>query len=583
MNKQNPELRPASLDDARRHMYTSAIIPGLVMAVDIMAIVLSGVATYLAYVYFNAYVLEYYVFAISFVAATTLMLFNRAELYQISAIMRPVARSDSMLAAVITAFLFFLTIAFSLKASEIYSRIWLYGFAGASFVSVVLCRMLLYRIFRAMSRHGMIGRTMVVLGSGEQAVRFLEQLDRVKPYFTSVLGVYDPDYRRLGAEMAGQPVLGGIEELIAAARHAKIDDVVVALPWNADGQVVHAVERLKELPVNVYISSDLVGFQLAFRPALGHFQQLPLFEVVQRPISGWSSVIKTIEDYVLASLALILLSPLLILVAIAIKLDSQGPVFFMQPRLGFNNRHFEIYKFRSMYHREIPERRVRQASRRRSARHPGRALHPAHLDRRAAAASERAERHHVAGRPAAARAQPQRGVLRAGARLFRPPQGQARHHRLGPGQRLSRRDRHGREDQGARRARRLLRRELVAALRHAHPADDGLRRALPEDGVLKGCRASSSRELPAPIRSGTRKRVGHIRPSPGAARKSGAADRTAKLLGEIAEEPLAERENDRGTARRRRSPARARRRGRPPWRRAAGSRRGRARRAARAA
>ena len=363
MNKQNPELRPASLDDARRHMYTSAIIPGLVMAVDIMAIVLSGVATYLAYVYFNAYVLEYYVFAISFVAAATLMLFNRAELYQISAIMRPVARSDSMLAAVITAFLFFLTIAFSLKASEIYSRIWLYGFAGASFVSVVLCRMLLYRIFRAMSRHGMIGRTMVVLGSGEQAVRFLEQLDRVKPYFTSVLGVYDPDYRRLGAEMAGQPVLGGIEELIAAARHAKIDDVVVALPWNADGQVVHAVERLKELPVNVYISSDLVGFQLAFRPALGHFQQLPLFEVVQRPISGWSSVIKTIEDYVLASLALVLLSPLLILVAIAIKLDSAGPVFFMQPRLGFNNRHFEIYKFRSMYHREIPERRVRQASR----------------------------------------------------------------------------------------------------------------------------------------------------------------------------------------------------------------------------
>ena len=363
MNKQNPGLHPASLDGVRRHIYTSAIIPGLVMAVDIMAIVLSGIATYIAYVRFNFYVIEYYVFAISFVAASTLVLFNRAELYQIGAIMRPVARSDSMLAAVITAFLFFLTIAFSLKASEIYTRVWLYSFAGASFVAVVSCRVLLYRIFRALSRRGMIGRSMVVLGSGPQAVRFLERLGRVRPYFTSVLGVYDPDYRRLGAEVAGQPVLGGIEELIAAARQAKVDDVVVALPWNADVQVIQVVERLKELPVNVYISADLVGFQLAFRPALGHLQQLPLFEVVQRPISGWSSVIKSVEDYFLASLALLVLLPLLILVAIAIKLDSPGPVFFMQPRLGFNNRRFEIYKFRSMYHREIPEHRVRQASR----------------------------------------------------------------------------------------------------------------------------------------------------------------------------------------------------------------------------
>ena len=363
MNKQNPELRAAPLDAARRHVYTSAAVPGLVMASDVAAVVLAGVAAYLAYVHYNPYVLEYYVFAVGFVTAAALVLFNRAELYQISAIMRPVARSDSVLAALITAFLFFLTIAFSLRASEVYSRSWLYVFAGASFVAVVACRVLLYRAFRALSRRGLIGRTMVVLGSGPQAKRFLERLGRVDPYFITVAGVYDLDDLRLGTEVAGQPVLGGIEDLIAAARAARVDDVVVALPWNADGPVVQAVERLKELPVNVYISSDLVGFQLAFRPALGHFQQLPMFEVVQRPISGWSSVIKAAEDYLLAGLALLLLAPLLVIVAIAIKLDSPGPVFFMQPRLGFNNRRFEIYKFRSMHHRETPEDEVRQASR----------------------------------------------------------------------------------------------------------------------------------------------------------------------------------------------------------------------------
>lgn len=363
MNKQNPAFRPAPLGGTRRYAYTTAILPGLVRLSDLLGIVLSGLATYLAYVHFNSYVLEHYIFAVAFIAILALFLFDRADLYKIGAIMRPVARSDSVLVAMGTAFLFFLTIAFSLKATEVYSRVWLYSFAGVSFLAVIAGRVLLYKIFQSLSQRGVVGRTMVVLGSGPQAVRFLERLSSVRPYFTEVVGVYDQDASPSRTEVAGQPVLGGLADLIAAARRAEIDDVVLALPWNADQAVAEAVERLKELPINVYISSDLVGFQLAFRPALGQFQQLPMFEVVQRPISGWSSVLKTVEDYVLASLALLILAPLLAIVAIAIKLDSPGPILFRQPRLGFNNQRFEIYKFRSMYHREIPEDRVRQATR----------------------------------------------------------------------------------------------------------------------------------------------------------------------------------------------------------------------------
>jgi Undecaprenyl-phosphate glucose phosphotransferase len=133
------------------------------------------------------------------------------------------------------------------------------------------------------------------------------------------------------------------------------------MPWHADQRVLDTVERLKELPVHVYLSTDLVGYELSFTPALGHSDALALFEVAQRPISGWSAALKTVEDYVLASAALILISPLLAIIAVAIKIDSPGPVFFMQQRLGFNNRPFAIYKFRSMYHRLSPEAVVKQA------------------------------------------------------------------------------------------------------------------------------------------------------------------------------------------------------------------------------
>jgi Undecaprenyl-phosphate glucose phosphotransferase len=215
-----------------------------------------------------------------------------------------------------------------------------------------------------MAARRLIGRNMAVLGVGEQARRFLRRLDVAKPFFTTVVGVFDPDPAASDDRtFEGRPVRAGLDALLAAVRRGEIEDVVVTMPWNADRQVADAVERLKELPINVYLSTDLVGFELAFRPVTGDLADLPVFEVVQRPISGWSSTLKALEDKILATLAILLISPLLIVVAIAIKLDTPGPVFFKQRRLGFNNREFEIYKFRSMRHRAQPEARTPQASR----------------------------------------------------------------------------------------------------------------------------------------------------------------------------------------------------------------------------
>jgi Undecaprenyl-phosphate glucose phosphotransferase len=208
-----------------------------------------------------------------------------------------------------------------------------------------------------------IGRNLAVLGTGEQARRFLAKITRDRPYFTNLAGVFSSESVEAGQMASGVPILGDVEALLQAAREGCVDDIVVAMPWSADRKVIETIERLKELPVNVYLGSDLVGFDLSFRPVLGSFGQLPVFEVVQRPIAGWSAAIKRAFDFVLALCALLLLSPLLLIVAIAIKLDTPGPVFFMQKRLGFNNRPFAIYKFRSMYHNSAPVSRVVQTTR----------------------------------------------------------------------------------------------------------------------------------------------------------------------------------------------------------------------------
>ncbi len=332
------------------------------MFIDVLFFTLSGILCYIFIVDYNAHILEYYIFAVLFTVFSTILLFSRADLYSINSIMRPIYISDYIIVSIITSFLFFLCIAFSLKVTDIYSRAWIAGFSITSFFMIMLVRVVMYRGLRVLSRRRIIERKLVVLGAGAQGQRFLERISEVKPYFTAVGGVYDRSYIGPEDEIAGHPVLGGFEDLVQAARRAEVDDIVVAMPWNADKELIETIEQLKELPVNVFISSDLVGFQLAFRPALGSFHELPMFEVVQRPISGWSSLLKKGEDVILSLAALILLSPILILTAIAIKLDSPGPIFFKQSRLGFNNRPFAIYKFRSMYHEAVPEERVQQAT-----------------------------------------------------------------------------------------------------------------------------------------------------------------------------------------------------------------------------
>jgi hypothetical protein len=119
-------------------------------------------------------------------------------------------------------------------------------------------------------------------------------------------------------------------------------------------------------PVNVYLASDLIGFRTEFRSPPGHFGALPVVQLVGRPMSGWDSVIKSLEDYVLASILVVASAPLLLAIAVAIKLDSRGPVLFRQKRLGFNNQVIDVYKFRSMHADAGAGQRPGRARRRRT-------------------------------------------------------------------------------------------------------------------------------------------------------------------------------------------------------------------------
>ena len=242
-----------------------------------------------------------------------------------------------------------LLIAFSLKISDFYSRVWALSWFLSSFALLALGRVVLAEWIGRLARDGRFAKRTVILGAGDLGQRLASYLNEEGDPRTRVIGFVDDRQDRVPAEAEGYALLGDCTQLIHLIRQDRVDQVILALPWQAEFRLQELIRRLALTPVELRLAPDMIGFGLHDR-SFTQVAGLPMLHVLERPISGWSHVIKTIEDRVLASLALLFLAPLFLLIALAIKLDSPGPVFFIQQRQGFNGKQIWVRKFRTMYH-----------------------------------------------------------------------------------------------------------------------------------------------------------------------------------------------------------------------------------------
>jgi len=261
-----------------------------------------------------------------------------------------------------TVFLLLTALAFSLKLSQQFSRIWVFSTFASSTILLVITRGL---IFYSLSRWGAaekMSRSIAVVGGGLQAERFLMQFRGSGDPLHNIAGIFDDRGDNLSSRRGDYPILGGLDELVKYVRRGEISTVVITVPWSADARLRGIVDELSELPVNIYLGSDLVGysFQRMSKTLLGG---VSVYEVAALPISDWAAVLKTLEDKTLSTILLMLFAPVFLLIAIAIKIDSPGPAIFRQRRYGFNNEAFLIRKFRTMYHSDQTAREVVQAKR----------------------------------------------------------------------------------------------------------------------------------------------------------------------------------------------------------------------------
>ena len=293
----------------------------------------------------------------------TMQVFQVAKLYDYSLIGNFVSQTAKLTAAWAFVGLALIALVFFSKTAEDFSRVWAAAWLSSCYFGFLLIRLAANLRVEMLMRQGKLTRRVAVIGAGDRGRRLLQYLQRLPgPTGIELVGVFDDRQTRIPKdEVAGVPIRGTTTDLIALCRRETIDLVIVALPWNAEHRLMQIMADMRQVPVDLQLAPEQIGFQLADRPMI-NLAGVPMLTVFEKPMSGWNRLIKGIEDRVLASIIAVAAAPLMLIIAAAIKFDSPGPVLFRQKRLGFNNNVITVYKFRTMYDAAEDDKFVPQAT-----------------------------------------------------------------------------------------------------------------------------------------------------------------------------------------------------------------------------
>lgn len=269
-----------------------------------------------------------------------------------------------VLTALFATAMFVMTVGFFLKVSEDYSRLWAVSWFGAGAAGLTIGRLALTGWMQGKKRDGLFNLRVAIFGTGEQGQRLAQYIQGNERLTIDLVGFFDDrEPARIAGVSTDLPLCGNLDELVSLVRQGRIDQVIIALPWSAERRLQDIVGALAVTPVRIRLAPDLASFAFAQRPIV-LLGDLPVMTLFERPITGLDQVMKKIEDLFLLALIVPLALPIMVLAAIAIKLDSPGPIFFKQEREGFNNKRFHIWKFRSMRTDKLEFDNIQQASKR---------------------------------------------------------------------------------------------------------------------------------------------------------------------------------------------------------------------------
>jgi putative colanic acid biosynthesis UDP-glucose lipid carrier transferase len=230
------------------------------------------------------------------------------------------------------------------KESETFSRLWMAQWWLLGGFGLALLRLAVYGLLRTVRARGMNRHQVVVVGDGALASQLIQRTESERWAGFDVVRVFGQHAER--SVVSGHEIQP-LNELFDYVSTHQIDEVWIAVPFDQSIQLKEVLEDLRFSTANVRFVPDLFGLFL-INHGVSEIMDVPMIDLSASPMTGANRLVKGIEDRGLALLILLVISPLLLGIALGVKLSSKGPVLYKQKRHGWDGQPFTIYKFRSM-------------------------------------------------------------------------------------------------------------------------------------------------------------------------------------------------------------------------------------------
>ena len=271
-------------------------------------------------------------------------------------------KSLNLLKAWTLTFLLLIVLAFLSKQSQVYSRSLIAQLYVIGYFTQLLLHYLVRTIYKKIILHSQQHEKVIIVGQCRLA-NHLQQKISSNPWIgEEVIGCVrlPNDAEPPILSKFSTRILGNIEDLPALIDQFNITAIYVVTPLESSKVLEDMYKSVLEKHVAIHWIPDIFSLRLV-NHSVREISGIPVITLSETPLIGMRLLLKSIEDVVLSSLILVLISPILFFVAIAVKLDSPGPIFFRQNRTGWGGKVFKIWKFRSMHVHQIEGGKLKQA------------------------------------------------------------------------------------------------------------------------------------------------------------------------------------------------------------------------------
>jgi exopolysaccharide biosynthesis polyprenyl glycosylphosphotransferase len=228
------------------------------------------------------------------------------------------------------------------------SRYVIFIFFIFEFISIFSIRAFVQWYFKRSVKEGKNRLNILIIGTGDRAKELSEKLKRQTAWGIKVLGHLDPDHSRIGTMVLDAPVIGTVSDIEKCLKEFVVDEVIIAIPRTLLNDVEKIYQACEEEGIKLRFMADVFNLQVA-RMGLIQLGVIPLLTLEPVAQNEIKLLVKRCFDLSITFLFMPVILPLIAIIAIAIKLDSTGPVFFIQQRVGFRKHLFPMIKFRSMH------------------------------------------------------------------------------------------------------------------------------------------------------------------------------------------------------------------------------------------